>query len=98
MRGPITPVNKRSKLEAPDCTFTLALLYPLRRAEAMIEAFGEYLALTDRLVALWRYPLLTLTARPRSYQERTRALIEWLEGYQVGHGLAAVGEIPTQHK
>ena len=70
----------------------------LSGAEAMIEAFGEYSALTDRLVALCRYPLLTLTARPRSYQERTRALIEWLEGYQVGHGLAGVDEIPTQHK
>jgi hypothetical protein len=48
--------------------------------EAMLEAFGEYSALTDRLAASWRYPLLRLTARPQSYQERMNTLIEWLEG------------------
>ena len=51
----------------------------LSGVEAMLEAFGEYSALIDRLAASWRYPLLTLTARPQSYQERTNALIEWLE-------------------
>jgi hypothetical protein len=51
----------------------------LSGVEAMLEAFGEYSALIDRLAASWRYPLLTLTARPRSYQERTNTLIEWLE-------------------
>jgi hypothetical protein len=58
--------------------------YPWTRArnlsgiEAMFEAIGEYSALIDRLAALWRFPLLTLTARPQSYQERTKTLIEWL--------------------
>jgi DNA polymerase III delta prime subunit len=59
--------------------------YPWTRArnlsgvEAMLEAFVEYSALINRLTASWRYPLLTLTARPQSYQERTNTLIEWLE-------------------
>jgi hypothetical protein len=51
----------------------------LSGVEAMLEAFGEYSALIDRLAASWQYPLLTLTARPQSYQERTNTLIEWLE-------------------
>jgi hypothetical protein len=51
----------------------------LSGVEAMLEAFGEYSGLFDRLAASWRYPLLTLTARPQSYHERTNTLIEWLE-------------------
>jgi hypothetical protein len=39
---------------------------------------GQYSALTDRLVALWRFPVLRLAARPANYQERTDAMIEWL--------------------
>jgi hypothetical protein len=44
----------------------------------ILEMIGQYSALTDRLVDLWRYPLLRLAARPASYQERTDRLIEWL--------------------
>jgi len=51
----------------------------LSGVEAMLQAFIEYSALTDRLAASWRYPLLRLNARPQNYQERTNTLIEWLE-------------------
>ena len=44
----------------------------------MLEMIGQYAAMTDRLVALWRFPVLQLAARPASYQERTDAMIEWL--------------------
>jgi hypothetical protein len=44
----------------------------------MLEMIGQYAAITDRLVALWRFPVLRLAARPASYQERTDAMIEWL--------------------
>jgi hypothetical protein len=44
----------------------------------MLEMIGQYSALTDRLVDLWRFPVLRLAARPASYQERTDAMIEWL--------------------
>ena len=44
----------------------------------MLEMIGQYAAMTDRLVALWRFPVLRLAARPASYQERTDAMIEWL--------------------
>jgi hypothetical protein len=58
--------------------------YPWMRARrlsgfaGMQELMAEYSALMDRLVARWRFRLLTLTARPASYRERTDALIEWL--------------------
>ena len=44
----------------------------------MLEMIGQYAAMTDRLVALWRFPVLRLPARPASYHERTDAMIEWL--------------------
>jgi hypothetical protein len=50
----------------------------LSGVDGMLEMIGQYSALTDRLVALWRFPVLRLAARPASYQERTDAMIEWL--------------------
>jgi hypothetical protein len=58
--------------------------YPWMKARCLfgvggiLEMIGQYSALSDRLVALWRFPVLRLAARPASYQERTDALIEWL--------------------
>jgi hypothetical protein len=59
--------------------------YPWMRARGLSgfaglqELMAHYSALADRLVAQWRFRLLTLTARPASYRERTEALIEWLQ-------------------
>jgi hypothetical protein len=59
--------------------------YPWMRARGlsgfggMLELMANYVALMNRLVACWRFRLLTLTARPASYRERTDALIEWLQ-------------------
>jgi hypothetical protein len=50
----------------------------LSGSDALFAAIEEYSRLMDRLVASWRFPLLTLTARPQNYQQRTNALIEWL--------------------
>jgi DNA polymerase III delta prime subunit len=58
--------------------------YPWMKARGLsgvggiLEMIGQYSALSDRLVALWRFPVLRLAARPESYKERTDALIEWL--------------------
>src|SRR5262245_32383269 len=38
----------------------------------------EYAALVDRLADLWRFPMLTLPARPESYEARTNVLVKWV--------------------
>jgi hypothetical protein len=50
----------------------------LSGVDALFAAMEEYSGLMERLAASWRFPLLTLTARPQSYQRRMNALIEWL--------------------
>jgi hypothetical protein len=45
----------------------------------VLEMFGHYAACMDRLMGLWRFPILTLAARPVSYEARTRAMIEWVK-------------------
>jgi len=58
--------------------------YPWTRArnlsgsDALFAAIEEYSRLMDQLAASWRFPLLTLTARPLNYQQRTNALLEWI--------------------
>lgn len=46
--------------------------------EGMLEMFAEYSQCMDRLMQLWRFPLLTLPARPASYDARRGAMLEWL--------------------
>jgi len=50
----------------------------LSGSDALFAATEEYSKLLDQLAASWRFPLLTLTARPQNYQQRTNALIEWI--------------------
>lgn len=49
----------------------------LSGAEAVYEMLVEYANLIDRLVGLWRFPMLTLPARPENYGRRTDELIRW---------------------
>jgi hypothetical protein len=58
--------------------------YPWMQARGLsgiagiLDMIAQYSALMERLVHLWRFPLLRLAARPASYQARTAALSEWL--------------------
>ena len=49
----------------------------LSGAEGAGQMFVAYAELIDRLADLWRFPILTLPARPESYEARTEALIKW---------------------
>lgn len=49
-------------------------------AEGVYEMLVEYANLIDRLASLWRFPTLTLAARPENYGRRTDALIRWAIG------------------
>jgi hypothetical protein len=44
----------------------------------VLEMVRHYAAFIDRLVDSWRFPMLSLAARPGSYEGRTNALIEWV--------------------
>lgn len=46
--------------------------------EGALKAIDHYSTLIDRLLASWQFDVLTLPARPASYQERTEAFIRWL--------------------
>jgi hypothetical protein len=46
--------------------------------DAVFMAIEAYSGLMDRLVASWRFPRLTLAARPQNYQQRTNVLVEWV--------------------
>lgn len=56
---------------------------PWMQARALSGAEGadrmtvEYANLVDQLADLWRFPMLRLPARPKSYEERTDALTKW---------------------
>jgi hypothetical protein len=50
----------------------------LSGVDALFAAIEEYSGLMDRLAASWRFPLLTLGARPQNYQQRTNTVIEWV--------------------
>jgi len=52
----------------------------LSGAEGVYEMLVEYANLIDRLAGLWRFPMLTLPARPANYGRRTDALIRWTMG------------------
>ena len=49
----------------------------LSSVEGGEQMFVEYAELIDRLVDLWRFPILKLPARPESYDARTAALTKW---------------------
>jgi hypothetical protein len=49
----------------------------LSDAEGVYEMLVEYANLIDRLAGSWRFPMLTLPARPENYGRRTDALIRW---------------------
>jgi hypothetical protein len=44
-------------------------------ADQMLVAYAD---LIDRLVDLWRFPILKLAARPENYEARTNMLIKWV--------------------
>ena len=52
----------------------------LSGAEDVYKMLVEYANLIDRLAGLWRFPMLTLPARPDNYRRRTDALIRWAMG------------------
>jgi hypothetical protein len=52
----------------------------LAGAEGAYKMLVDYADLSDRLAGSWRFPKLTLPARPENYEERTRALINWAMG------------------
>jgi hypothetical protein len=55
----------------------------LSGVDGILEMVAQYSALADRLVGSWRFPLLTLAARPASYQHRTDTMIAWLAGKEL---------------
>jgi hypothetical protein len=52
----------------------------LSGAEGVYAMLVEYANLIDRLAGSWRFPRLTLPARPENYGQRTDALIRWAMG------------------
>jgi hypothetical protein len=52
----------------------------LGEASALDEWFVAYADLVDRSAKSWRFPMLTLPARPGNYEQRTEALIKWATG------------------
>ena len=49
----------------------------LSGAEGVYEMLVVYADLINRLAGLWRFPVLTLPARPQKYEVRTDAMIKW---------------------
>lgn len=49
----------------------------LSGVDGVAEMLVEYAHLIDRLASLWRFPMLTLPARPENYEIRTDALTKW---------------------
>ena len=54
----------------------------LSGVEGARQMLVEYARLVDRLADLWRFPILTLPARPESYEARTEAVIKWAMEYK----------------
>ena len=50
----------------------------LSGAEGVYEMLVAYAELIDLLASLWRFPMLTLPARPQNYEVRTDAIIKWM--------------------
>jgi hypothetical protein len=50
----------------------------LSSAEGVYEMLVAYADLINRLAGLWRFPVLTLPARPQNYEVRTDAMIKWV--------------------
>jgi len=59
---------------------------PWMRARALSGVEGanqmlvEYADVVDQLAEFWRFPMLTLPARPENYEARTDALTKWTMG------------------
>ena len=49
----------------------------LSGAEGVYEMLVAYADLINRLADLWRFPVLTLPARPQNYEVRTDTMIRW---------------------
>lgn len=49
----------------------------LSGAEGVYEMLVAYADLINRLAGLWRFPMLTLPARPQNYEVRTDTMIRW---------------------
>jgi hypothetical protein len=54
----------------------------LSGVEGVYEMLVEYADLIDGLAGLWRFPMLTLPARPEDYDVRTDALVKWAMEYE----------------
>jgi hypothetical protein len=54
----------------------------LSGADGVAQWIVEYADLVDRSARSWRFPLLTLPARPENYEPRTEALVKWAMGFQ----------------
>jgi hypothetical protein len=52
--------------------------------EGMLFMFVEYGQCMDRLLRLWRFPILTLPAQPASYEARTKVMLDWLRKSGLG--------------
>jgi hypothetical protein len=52
----------------------------LSGAEGAYEMLVEYANVINRLADLWRFPMLTLPARPENYEARRDALTKWIVG------------------
>ena len=52
----------------------------LSGVEGVDQMLVEYADLIDRLVDLWRFPMLTLPARPENYEVRIDVLTKWARG------------------
>ena len=53
----------------------------LSSPEGVYEMLVAYADLINRLAGLWRFPVLTLPARPQNYEVRTDAITKWM-GYE----------------
>jgi hypothetical protein len=54
----------------------------LSSTDGVYEMLAEYAGLIERLADLWRFPMLKLPARPKSYDARTEALTKWAMGQE----------------
>ena len=54
----------------------------LSGADGVEQWIVEYADLVDRSARSWRFPMLTLPARPENYEQRTEALIDWAMGFK----------------
>jgi len=85
-RNPLQAVKQIARMRGPAWESYLIETFqqsPWMRARALSGVEGadqmlvEYADLIDQLADLWRFPMLTLPARPENYDARTDALTKW---------------------